>query len=205
MSNRPPSERSVPITLRPFRVAVPSADLDDLRRRVPPPRCPVDPPDTGWAQGVPVTSLRDLAHHWATRFDWRAWEDRLNRYPQVLAEVDGQDIHVVHARSTEPGARPLLVVHGWPGSIVELLAVIDPLTDPVAHGGTPDDAFHVVAPSLPGFGFSGPTRQPGWDAGRMATAFARLMDALGYPRYGIHGGDWGAIIGREMGRVHPDE
>jgi pimeloyl-ACP methyl ester carboxylesterase len=191
--------------MRPFRVAVAQADLDDLRHRLAATRWLDDIPGAGWSRGVPAAYLRDLAEHWATRFDWRVFEARINRRPQILAEVDGQDIHAIHARSARADARPLLVLHGWPGSIVELLDVIDPLTDPVAHGGAPEDAFHVVAPSLPGFGFSGPTRAPGWHARRIAAALARLMASLGYHRYGIHGGDWGAIIGREVGRTHPAE
>jgi epoxide hydrolase len=190
--------------LRPFRVQVPQADLDDLADRLRRTRWPDELPGVGWTRGVPLGYLKELAAHWADGYDWRAWEARLNRLPQFTTTVDGQTVHFVHARSPEPDALPLLAVHGWPGSIVELLEVIGPLADPRAHGGQAADAFHVVAPSIPGFGFSGPTREPGWDVARVAGAFATLMERLGHRRYGVHGGDWGAFIGRELGRAHPD-
>jgi epoxide hydrolase len=158
----------------------------------------------GWARGVPLGYLQELAGHWADGYDWRAWEARLNRHPQFTTTVDGQRIHFVHARSPEPDAMALLVLHGWPGSIVELLEVIGPLADPRAHGGEAADAFSVVVPSLPGFGFSGPTSEPGWDVARITGAMATLLERLGHRRYGVHGGDWGAFIARELGRTDQD-
>jgi pimeloyl-ACP methyl ester carboxylesterase len=158
----------------------------------------------GWSRGVPLGYLKELAEHWRTSYDWRKDEARLNEFDQFITEIDGQRIHFLHVRSPEPNALPLILAHGWPGSVAEFLDVIGPLSDPVAHGGDPGDAFHVVVPSSPGVGFSGPTWEPGWDSYRMATAYAELMSRLGYERFGAQGGDYGAFIAPDLGRVAPD-
>ena len=191
--------------IRPFRIAVPTADLEDLHQRLDRTRWPDELPGVGWAYGVPRDYLRELAHYWRHSYDWRAAEARLNEWPQFMTTIDGADIHFAHIRSPEPDATPLIVTHGWPGSIVEFEQIVGPLTDPRAHGGDPADAFHLVLPSIPGFGFSGPTRETGWEYRRVARAFAELMRRIGYPRYGAQGGDWGSAISRELGRVHPDQ
>jgi epoxide hydrolase len=185
--------------IRPFRVDVPQADLDDLAGRLARTRWPDELPGTGWSRGVPLGYLQELTEHWRGGYDFRRQEARLNELPQYTTTVDGQVIHFVHARSPEPDALPLLVTHGYPSSVVEFLEVLGPLTDPRAHGGDPVDAFHVVAPSLPGFGFSTPVRQPGWEVARTAGAFAELMRRLGYDRYGAHGGDIGAGVAGILG------
>src|SRR5947209_14749914 len=190
--------------IRPYRISIPQADADDLRGRLARTRWTQDLPGTGWERGVPVAYLRELASYWATGFDWRAQEAALNAYPQFITTIDGASVHFLHVRSAEPEATPLLLLHGWPGSIVEFLDVIGPLTDPAAHGGDPADAFHVVAPSLPGYGFSGPTSEPGWTPRRMATAFARIMRELGYERYGAQGGDWGSVVSANLADIEPD-
>jgi epoxide hydrolase len=187
--------------IKPFRIDIPEADLTDLRERLANTRWPAQVPGVGWTRGVPVEYLKDLAEYWRTGYDWRAHEKQLNDIPQFTTEIDGQNIHFLHVRSPEPDALPLVLSHGWPGSIVEFLKVIGPLTDPRAHGGDPADAFHVVIPSLPGFGFSGPTTEPGWATKRMASAIAELMSRLGYDRYGAQGGDYGAFICPDLGRV----
>ncbi len=170
--------------VRPFRIDVPQADLDDLRERLARTRFPAPLPGDGWDTGVPVAYLRGLVGYWRDGYDWRAQETALNQYPQFTTVIDGQAIHLLHVRSAEPGALPLVLTHGWPGSFVEFLDVIGPLTDPVAHGGEAADAFHLVIPSLPGFGFSAPVTEPGWDTTRTAAAWAELMRRLGYDRYG---------------------
>ncbi|AVT32189.1 epoxide hydrolase [Plantactinospora sp. BC1] len=187
--------------LHPFRVDVPQADLDDLYERLDRTRWPDQLPGVGWEYGVPRDYLTDLVRYWRHEYDWRGAEARLNEWPQFVTTIDGADIHLAHLRSPEPGATPLLITHGWPGSIVEFTEIAGPLTDPRAHGGDPSDAFHLVMPSIPGFGFSGPTREPGWEFRRMAAAFAELMRRLGYQRYGVQGGDWGSVISREIGRT----
>ena len=187
--------------VRPFRIEIPQAQLDDLHERLDRTRWPDGLDGVGWEHGVPLGYLRELADHWRHRYDWRVHERRLNELSQFITEVDGADVHFVHARSPEAEARPLLVLHGWPGSIVELEGMIGPLSDPRAHGGDPADAFHVVAPSLPGYGFSGATREPGWSERRISGAMAELMSRLGYGAYGVHGGDWGAAIARELGVI----
>ena len=197
-------EQAIDADIRPFRIEVPQADLDDLRERLGRTRWPDELPGAGWDDGVPLDYLRDLAEYWHTAYDWRAWEARLNEFPQYTTTIDGQNIHFLHVRSPEPDALPLIITHGWPGSIVEFMNVIGPLTDPRAHGGDPTDAFHVVAPSVPGFGFSRPIRAPGWNLRRITQAFAELMGRLGYERYGAHGGDFGALFSPEVGRLHPD-
>jgi pimeloyl-ACP methyl ester carboxylesterase len=190
--------------IQPFIVDVPQAELDDLRQRLANARWPQPLPGKGWDRGVPVDYLTGLAAYWGTEFDWRAQEARINQFPQFVTEIDGQRIHFLHVRSPEADATPLLLIHGWPGSFVEFLDVIGPLTDPRAHGAPDAPAFHVVVPSLPGFGFSGPTSDEGWGSRRMASALAELMARLGYERYGAQGGDFGAFVAPDLGRVDPD-
>ena len=188
----------------PFRIDIPEADLDDLRDRLARTRWPDELPDVGWSRGVPLGYLKELAEYWRSGYDWRKHEAALNERPQFTTTIDGQKIHFMHVRSPEPDALPLILTHGWPGSIVEFQDVIGQLTDPHAHGGDPGDAFHVVVPSIPGFGFSGPTGEAGWTERRVAGAFAELMRRLGYDRYGAQGGDAGANISVELGRVDTD-
>jgi pimeloyl-ACP methyl ester carboxylesterase len=190
--------------IRPYHISVPQADIDDLRERLARTRWAPDLPGTGWERGVPTAYLREFAAYWASEYDWRAHEAALNAYPQFVAPIDGVDVHFLHVRSAEPGATPLLLLHGWPGSIVEFLDMIGPLTDPAAHGGDPADAFHLVIPSLPGYGFSGPLTETGWTDGRTAAAQVELMARLGYDRYGVQGGDVGAFVGPLVGRAAPD-
>jgi epoxide hydrolase len=203
--------------IRPFRVEIPQADLDDLHERLARTRWANElPPEAreggdqtglvppGWEYGVPLDYVKELVEYWRTDYDWRAWEAKLNEHPQFTTEIDGQNIHFLHVRSPEPDALPLILTHGWPNSVVEYLDLIGPLTDPSAHGADPDDAFHVVIPSLPGFGFSGPTTETGWDAQRIARAWTELMRRLGYDRYGAHGNDAGAIVAPIQGRLDPD-
>jgi epoxide hydrolase len=190
--------------IRPFRIEVPQAELDDLADRLARTRWPDELPGVGWSRGVPLGYLRQLAGYWQSGYDWRAQEARLNQHPQFTTTIDGQRIHFLHVRSPEPDALPLLVVHGYLSSVVEFTAIIGPLTNPRAHGGDPGDAFHVVAPSLPGFGFSTPAQRPGWEVARTTGAFAELMNHLGYRRYGAHGGDIGAGVAGILGTVHAD-
>jgi epoxide hydrolase len=190
--------------IRPFRIDVPQADLDDLRDRLARTRWPDELPGVGWSRGVPVEYLKGLAGYWCGAYDWRAQEARLNQLPQYTTTIDGANVHFLHVRSPEPNALPLILTHGWPGSVVEFVNVIGPLTDPRSHGGDPADAFHVVVPSIPGFGFSGPTAETGWNVVRVARAWAELMSRLGYQRYGAQGGDLGAMISPELGRLAPD-
>jgi epoxide hydrolase len=191
-------------TIRPFRIDIPQADLDDLRERLHRTRWPDELPGGGWTRGVPLDYLKDLAAYWADGYDWRKHEARLNELPQFTTTIDGANIHLLHVRSPEPDALPLLLTHGWPGSIAEFLNVIGPLSDPRGHGGDPADAFHLVIPSLPGHGLSGPTREAGWTTDRTARAWAELMARLGYQRYGVQGGDWGAFVSPQLGRIDPD-
>ncbi|NKE62706.1 epoxide hydrolase 1 [Lentzea sp. PSKA42] len=190
--------------MKPFRIEIPQADLDDLNRRIADARWPERLPDTGWDRGVPTAYLKDLAEYWRTSYDWRAAEAELNRYPQFMTELDGANVHFLHVRSPEPDATPMLITHGWPGSVAEFTKVIGPLTDPRAHGGDPADAFHLVIPSIPGYGFSGPTPQTGWDLMRVARAWAELMRQLGYGSYVTQGGDFGAPISILVGLVDPE-
>ncbi|HEX9040433.1 MAG TPA: epoxide hydrolase [Trebonia sp.] len=185
--------------IHPFRIDVPQADLDDLRARLARTRWPDQLPDTGWDYGLPLDYLRELAEYWRASYDWRVHERQLNAFPQFTTTIQGQRVHFLHVRSPEPDAVPLVMTHGWPGSVVEFTKVIGPLTDPRAHGGDPADAFHLVLPSIPGYGFSGPTREPGWNVARIALAWDELMTRLGYERYGAQGGDWGSAISRELG------
>jgi pimeloyl-ACP methyl ester carboxylesterase len=201
--------------IQPFRIDVPQADLDDLADRLARTRwaneLPLDisgpqlgPVPPGWEYGVPVGYVKDLVEHWRRSYDWRAWEATLNNYPQFTTTIDGQHIHFLHVRSPEPDAIPLILTHGWPNTVLEYLDLVGPLSDPRAHGAEATNAFHVVVPSLPGFAFSGPTTEPGWDAQRTARAWAELMRRLGYDRYGAHGNDAGAIVAPLQGRVDPD-
>ncbi|WP_214410867.1 epoxide hydrolase family protein [Sphaerisporangium fuscum] len=190
--------------IRPFRVDIPQEQLDDLRDRLARTRWPDEPPGSGWSYGVSPGRVRELAEYWRTGYDWRAQEARLNGFPQFTTTIDGQNVHFLHVRSPEPDALPLIVTHGWPGSVAEFLEIIEPLTDPRSHGGDPADAFHVVAPSLPGYAFSGPTTEAGWGVERIARAWAELMRRLGYERYGAQGGDWGGKISPEVGRADPE-
>ncbi|MFD0967615.1 epoxide hydrolase family protein [Plantactinospora endophytica] len=185
--------------MRPYRLEVADAELAELRRRLAGTRWPTEIPDTPWRRGVPLRYLRELVEYWRTGYDWRRQESRLNGIPQFTTTIDGARVHFLHVRSPEPDALPLVVTHGWPGSIVEFLDVLGPLTDPRRYGAEPTDAFHLVVPSIPGFGLSGPLAEPGWDVGRVARAWAELMRRLGYARYGAQGGDWGHAISRELG------
>lgn len=190
--------------IRPFEVEVDRHEIDDLRRRLEATRWPDQLPDAGWDYGTEREYLRSLCEYWRDDFDWSAFEDRFNRFDQYVTPIDGQPVHFYHVQSPEPSARPLLLSHGWPGSVAEFLDVLGPLADPAAHGGDPDDAFHVVAPSLPGYGFSGPTNERGYGAGRIADTFAELMRRLGYESYVAQGGDWGALITALLGERYPE-
>jgi epoxide hydrolase len=190
--------------IRPFRIEVPQADLDDLHDRLGRTRWPDELGGAGWDYGVPVAYLEELAGYWRSSYDWREHEAELNALPQFTTTIDGQNVYFLHVRSPEASALPLLLTHGWPGSVAEFLEVIGPLSDPGAHGGDPADAFDLVIPAIPGFGFSGPTREKGWNAGRVARAWAELMRRLGYERYGAQGGDVGALVSPELGHVDPD-
>jgi len=188
----------------PFAVQVDESAVADLRRRLANARWPDQIDDTGWEYGCDQRWLRDLVGYWADDFDWPAAVARINAFDQVVTTIDGQRIHAIHQRSPEPDARTLLLSHGWPGSVMKFLRILGPLTDPAAHGGDPADAFHVVAPSLPGYGWSGPTTERGWGPDRTGRAFAQLMARLGYDRYGVQGGDWGSIISQHVAGHAPD-
>jgi pimeloyl-ACP methyl ester carboxylesterase len=191
-------------SIRPFRLEVPEADLDDLSERLRRTRWPEAETVDDWSQGLPLAYARELCGYWADGYDWRATEARLNGLAQFRTEIDGLGIHFLHVRSPHDGALPLVLTHGWPGSVVEFLDVIGPLTDPPAHGGDAADAFHVVCPSLPGYGFSDKPAHTGWGTERIARAWAELMRRLGYDRYGAQGGDWGAMVTSDLGRVDLD-
>ena len=186
--------------VRPFQVEIPEEELADLRRRIEATRWPSEELVADRSQGVQLATLQALARYWTTEHDWRKCEARLNALPQFTSEIDGVEIHFIHVRSPHEDALPLIMTHGWPGSVVELLDTVGPLTDPTAHGGTPEDAFHLVLPSLPGYGFSGEPTELGWDAARTARAWAELMHRLGYTRYVAQGGDVGALVTDLMGR-----
>jgi pimeloyl-ACP methyl ester carboxylesterase len=192
------------IAVHPFRIDIAQADLDDLHARLERTRWPSELPSVAWSRGVPIDYLKGLAEYWRTEFEWRTQEERLNAFPQFATEIDGQTIHFLHVRSPEPNALPLILSHGYPGSIAEFTQIIGPLTDPRTHGGDPADAFHVVAPSIPGFGFSVPVRETGWDMPRITRAFAELMRRLGYERYGAQGGDIGAGITGMLASTQPE-
>jgi pimeloyl-ACP methyl ester carboxylesterase len=187
-----------------FRIHIDDSALEDLRRRLVHARLPDQIEGTGWEYGIPRDYLRELVDYWRDEYDWRAQEARLNELAHFRTRIDGESIHFVHARSAHADALPLLVTHGWPGSVVEFLDVIPRLTQPEAHGGSPADAFHVIAPSLPGYGFSEPTRTRGWDVPRIARCFTELMSRLGYARYGAQGGDWGAQVATRIGARDPE-
>jgi pimeloyl-ACP methyl ester carboxylesterase len=188
----------------PFRIDVPEQELAELRARLRSARWPERQTVDDWSQGVPLDYLRELCEYWAERYDWRATEARLNEFAQFRTEIDGLGIHFLHVRSPEADATPLVLTHGWPGSVVEFGKVIGPLTDPAAHGGDPKDAFHVVCPSLPGYGFSDRPAEQGWGIGRIAHAWTVLMGRLGYERFGAAGGDWGTSISTEIARLTPE-
>jgi pimeloyl-ACP methyl ester carboxylesterase len=190
--------------ISPFRIEVPEAQIDDLRQRVAATRWPSRELVADRSQGVQLETLQALARYWTSEYDWRKCEARLNAVPQFTTEIDGVEIHFIHVRSRHEDAMPLLMTHGWPGSVVELLESVGPLTDPTAHGGTAEDAFHVVLPSLPGYGFSGEPTELGWENGRIAAAWAELMKRLGYSRYVAQGGDVGAAVTDAMGRQAPE-
>ena len=190
--------------ISPYRIDISQGALDDLRDRLGRTRWPDELPGVGWDLGVPLDYLKGLAEYWATTYDWRGQEAALNEFAQFTTVIDDQNVHFLHVRSPEPEALPLLITHGWPGSIAEFLDIIGPLADPAAHGGDPADAFHVIAPSIPGFGFSGPTHETGWNTVRVAYAWAELMRRLGYERYGAQGGDTGALVSPELGRIDPE-
>ncbi|MFI7670474.1 epoxide hydrolase family protein [Nocardia sp. NPDC049526] len=193
-------------TIRPFRIDIPQAELDELRARLASARLPHSVPGTesDWGRGIAPDHLRELAEYWRDGFDWRAQEAKLNAYDQFTTEIDGQAMHFFHVRSPEPDAVPLLITHGYPSSVVEFLELIGPLTDPRAHGGDPADAFHVVIPSLPGFGFSTPLASTGWELARTTEAFAELMARLGYEKFVAQGGDIGAGVTGRLAATHPE-
>lgn len=186
--------------MHPFRIAVPDEVIDDLHRRLADTRWPEAECVEDWSQGIPLSYTQELAQYWADGYDWRAREARLNRFDQFTTEIDGLAVHFIHQRSPHPEALPLIMTHGWPGSIAEFHKVIEPLTDPTAHGGRAEDAFHVVCPSLPGYGFSGKPTAAGWGVERIAQAWDTLMGRLGYERYGAQGGDWGSAVTTQIGR-----
>ena len=190
--------------IKPFRIDIPQSTLDELAAKLASTRLPAPLPGDDWDTGVPVSWLSGLVDYWRTEYDWRAAEAELNAYPQFITEIDGQRIHFLHVTSAEPDALPLLLTHGWPGSVVEFLDLVGPLTDPVAYGGQAADAFHVVIPSLPGFGFSGPVSDSSWTRERIGRAWAELMDQLGYARYGVQGGDIGGAVSPAVARAARD-
>jgi pimeloyl-ACP methyl ester carboxylesterase len=190
--------------IRPFRVDMPDEAIADLRRRIAAVRWPSKELVADRSQGVQLATIQELARYWAAEYDWRACEASLNALPQFTTGIDGVDIHFIHVKSRHGGALPLIITHGWPGSVIELLGVVGPLTDPAAHGGSAEDAFDLVLPSLPGYGFSGEPAEVGWDPGRVAQAWAELMRRLGYTRYVAQGGDVGAFVTDQMGRRAPE-
>jgi pimeloyl-ACP methyl ester carboxylesterase len=190
--------------VKPFRIAATDAELEDLRRRLRATRFPERECVDDWSQGIPLAYVEEVCRYWADRYDWRAREARLNRFAQFKTEIDGLDIHFIHVRSPHADAMPLVMTHGWPGSIVEFDKVIEPLADPTAHGGSAKDAFHVVCPSLPGYAFSDKPRSAGWTVERIGKAWTQLMPRLGYRRYAAQGGDWGAMVTTSIGAQDPD-
>ncbi|WP_227356585.1 epoxide hydrolase family protein [Haladaptatus salinisoli] len=188
-----------------FSIDVPEEELDDLRRRIAATRWPDEETVTDHSQGVQLATIQELARYWETEHDWRECEEKLNDLPQFTTEIDGLDIHFIHVRSEHEDALPLIITHGWPGTIIEQLKIIDPLTDPTAHGGDASDAFHLVIPSMPGYGFSGKPTETGWDLARIGRAWVELMKRLGYEQFVAQGGDWGAVICDVMGQQEPPE
>jgi pimeloyl-ACP methyl ester carboxylesterase len=203
----PAAARPLPVaedtTIRPFRFQAPESDLVDLRERIMATRWPDKETVADQSQGVPLEMMRELAHYWATEYDWRKAEAKLNDLPQFVTEIDGLDIHFIHVRSADPDALPLIITHGWPGSVLEQIKLIGPLTDPTAFGGRAEDAFHVVIPSMPGYGFSGKPTSTGWGPERIGRAWVELMKRLGYTRFVAQGGDWGAFVVDQMGLQAP--
>jgi pimeloyl-ACP methyl ester carboxylesterase len=205
MTTAPAADRRLrPEDIRPFRVNIPAQSINDLRRRIGATRWADKETVTDASQGVQIATLKELARYWSTTYDWRKGQARLNALPQFVTNIDGVDIHFIHVRSRYPNALPMIITHGWPGSVIEQLKVIGPLTDPVAHGGRAEDAFDVVIPSLPGYGFSGKPTDTGWNPVRIAKAWDVLMKRLGYTRYVAQGGDIGAFVSDAMGRLAPD-
>ena len=198
------SRVETPTEIRPFHVEIPEKQLDDLRRRIEATRLPSKELVEDRSQGVQLATIQELATYWGTEYDWRKVEARLNALPQFTTEIDGVDIHFIHVKSEHENALPLIMTHGWPGSVIELLDTVGPLTDPTAHGGRAEDAFDLVLPSLPGYGFSREPTEVGWNAGRVAQAWAELMHRLGYTRYVAQGGDVGAAVTDAMGRQAPE-
>src|SRR5215471_5870288 len=192
------------VEIRPFEVEIAGEALDDLRQRVEATRWPTKELVPDASQGVQLKTLQELTRYWATDYDFGRVAARLNGLPQFMTEIDGVGIHFIHVKSQHENALPLIITHGWPGSVIELLEVIGPLTDPTAHGGSADDAFHLVVPSMPGYGFSAEPGETGWDPGRIAQAWAELMRRLGYTRYVAQGGDQGALVTDAMGRQAPE-
>jgi epoxide hydrolase len=190
--------------IQPFRISVPDEDIEDLRNRLSTTRWAETFPDPDWNYGVDPAFLRELCRYWSEGYDWRVHEAALNQFPQFMTRIDGAKLHFLHVRSSEPDATPIVMTHGWPGSVVEFVKVLEPLTNPAKYGGDPKDAFHVVCPSIPGYGFSGPTHEPGWDTKRVAGILAELMNELGYDRYGAQGGDWGASVAVWLGHLDPE-
>src|SRR5947207_3863533 len=199
------SEQASANAIRPFHVNFPEAELTELRTRIKATRWPERETVTDGTQGVQLAFVQALARYWATDYDWRKVEAKLNSLPNFITEIDGLDIHFIHVRSKHENALPLIVTHGWPGSPIEQLKIIDPLTNPLAHGGSASDAFHVVIPSMAGYGFSGKPTTPGWDPARMARAWVELMKRLGYTQFVAQGGDWGAFVTNLMAQQAPPE
>lgn len=195
---------SAPALIRPFTVAIPDSEIDDLKQRLARTRWPDRETVPDWSQGVRLENTKSLINHWEHEYDWRRFESELNQLPQFLTEIDGLDIHFIHVKSKNPHAMPLILTHGWPGSIVEFLKLIGPLTDPVAYGGSVEDSFDVVIPSLPGFGFSEKPTESGWTVARIAAAWAELMKRLGYQKWVAHGGDWGSVVTTALGVMQPE-
>ena len=203
VAQQPSEQAADAVAIRPFHVNVPEAELTELRRRISATRWPDRETVRDQAQGVQLATVQNLARYWAKEYDWRKVEARLNAVPNFLTEIDGLDIHFIHVRSKHENALPVIVTHGWPGSIIEQLKLIEPLTNPTTHGGTADDAFHLVIPSMPGYGFSGQPTTTGWDPEHIARAWDLLMKRLGYTRYVAQGGDWGAVVVDLMGVQAP--
>jgi hypothetical protein len=189
--------------ITPFSYRAPGSALDDLKRRLAQTRWPEPETVADWSQGVPITKMRALVEYWRTGYDWRRCETRLNGFAQYRTEIDGLRIHFLHIRSRQANALPIIITHGWPGSVIEFFKIIDPLTNPTAHGGRAEDGFHVVAPSLPGFAFSDKPAERGWNAARIARAWSELMRRLGYTRYVAQGGDWGSVVTTTLAQQRP--
>jgi pimeloyl-ACP methyl ester carboxylesterase len=205
LSPRSSASAAAADAIRPFRIDVPEQDLVDLRRRLAATRWPDKETVADESQGVPLATLQGLVRYWQTDYDWRKVEARLNALPQFITEIDGLDIHFIHVRSKHENALPLIVTHGWPGSVIEQLKIVDPLSNPTAHGGGASDAFHLVIPSMPGYGFSGKPTTTGWDPPHIARAWIVLMKRLGYTRFVAQGGDWGSPVSNEMAKLAPPE